>query len=115
MQIEKTHHLSGLNTSCVSPECIIRLGATHHAFLSSCFSAGYFKNSPSGPFPPRYTDSISYLLISYVVSVWWRKGWRKTFVKCCAAMQNYGAKRVQKVAQKIGCKRVDANAWNIRR
>ena len=52
MQIEKTHHLSGLNTSCVSPECIIRLGTTHHAFLSSCFSAGYFKNGPSGPFPP---------------------------------------------------------------
>ena len=51
-------------------------------------------------FPPRYTDSISYLLISYVVSVWWRKGWRKTFIKRCATAQNYGAKRVQKVAQK---------------
>ena len=47
MQIEKTHHLPGLNASCVLPGRIVRLGATHHAFRFPFFSPGYFPQDQS--------------------------------------------------------------------
>jgi hypothetical protein len=35
----KTHHLFGVNASCVLPECIICWGEMHHAFQKTFSSA----------------------------------------------------------------------------
>ena len=63
----KTHRLSGADTSSVTLVYIIRRGGTHHRF---CRSASPFRTAT-----PYIYDSISYLLLNYIVYAAWPEAW----------------------------------------